>query len=138
MDVFSFAFAVLSLVAAWKVYMKMGYQGWEAIVPFYSSYVLFKTLYGNGWKMLLMLIPIYNIYVVVKLSIDLAHAFGKSTAFGFGILLLNAVFMCIMAFDDSEFILPYQDSQNYNNTQGNYNNQGNYNGQGYYDDRNDR
>ena len=132
MDVFSFAFAVLSLVAAWKVYMKMGYQGWEAIVPFYSSYVLFKTLYGNGWKMLLMLIPIYNIYVVVKLSIDLAHAFGKSTAFGFGILLLNAVFMCIMAFDDSEFILPYQDSQNYNN------NQGNYNGQGYYDDRNDR
>lgn len=132
MDVFSFAFAVLSLVAAWKVYMKMGYQGWEAIVPFYSSYVLFKTLYGNGWKMLLMLIPIYNIYVVIKLSIDLAHAFGKSTGFGFGILLLNAVFMCIMAFDDSEFILPYQDSQNYNN------NQGNYNGQGYYDDRNDR
>ena len=104
MQIFSLAFAVLTLVAAWKVFVKMGYEGWEAIVPFYNLYILFKEMYGNGWKMLLLLILLYNIYVAIKFQIDLAHSFGKSTGFGIGLVFLNAVFMCIIGFDDSQYI----------------------------------
>lgn len=92
---------ILVLVFNWLVYKKMGREGWESLIPFYSQYVLCEELYGNGWKFLLMLIPFYNIYFAVKLCIDLAHAFNKETAFGIGILLLNVIFMGILACDSS-------------------------------------
>lgn len=31
---------ILTLVASWMVYKKMGRQGWEGIVPIYNLYVL--------------------------------------------------------------------------------------------------
>ena len=49
--------AILSMVGSWMIFKKMGRQGWEGIVPIYSTYVLCKVLYGNGWKCLLLLIP---------------------------------------------------------------------------------
>lgn len=61
---------ILTLVAEWMIFKKMGRQGWEGIVPFYNTYVLCQELYGNGWKFLLLLIPIYNIYFVIKMNID--------------------------------------------------------------------
>lgn len=104
MEILSLAFSILSLVAMWKVFIKMGYAGWESIVPFYNVYILFQALYGNGWKMLLLLIPLYNIYVAIKMEIDLAAAFGKSTGFGIGLIFLTPIFMCILAFSDSQYI----------------------------------
>lgn len=44
MAVFSIAFWLLTLVAMIKVFIKMGYAGWEAIVPLYNAYILFKEL----------------------------------------------------------------------------------------------
>lgn len=43
---------ILTLVAEWMIFKKMGRQGWEGIVPFYNTYVLCQELYGNGWKFL--------------------------------------------------------------------------------------
>lgn len=114
MGIFSFAFGVLTLVAAWKLFVKMGYAGWEAIVPLYNVYILFKELYGSGWRMLLLLIPLYNIYVAIKFEIDLAHAFGKTTGFGIGLIFLNPIFLCIMGFDDSRYIRLYNDGNDMN------------------------
>ena len=106
MAVFSIAFSILTLVAMIKVFVKMGYAGWEAIVPLYNAYILFKALYGNGWKMLLTLIPLYHIYVIIKLYRALAHAFGKTTGFGIGLICLWRYFLCILGFDDSTFTSP--------------------------------
>ena len=39
---------ILTLVAEWMIFKKMGRQGWEGIVPFYNTYVLCQELYGNG------------------------------------------------------------------------------------------
>lgn len=91
----------ISLIASWMIYKKMGRQGWEGIVPFYNSYILCEELYGNGWKFLLMLIPLYNIYFAIKLYIDWSHAFHKSTGFAIGMLFLPFIFQLILAFDNS-------------------------------------
>ena len=32
--------AILSMVGSWMIFKKMGRQGWEGIVPIYSTYVL--------------------------------------------------------------------------------------------------
>ena len=58
MSVISFLLLVVSLAANWRVYQKMGRQGWEGIIPFYNIYVQFEVLYGQGAKMFLLLIPL--------------------------------------------------------------------------------
>ena len=94
---------ILSLVASWMIFKKMGREGWEGIIPIYSLYVLCQELYGNGWRFLLVLIPFVNIYFVIKLYIDLAKAFNKGVGFGIGMVLLPFIFQLILAFSDAQY-----------------------------------
>lgn len=96
--ILSLIIGILTLVAEWMIFKKMGRQGWEGIVPIYNTYVLCQELYGNGWKFLLLLIPIYNIYFVIKMNIDWAKAFNQGVGFGIGLLLLPFIFQLILAF----------------------------------------
>lgn len=100
MDFLSTCVTILYLVALWMIFKKMGYEGWEGIIPFYNVYILFKEFYGNGWKMLLLLIPLYNIYLIIEINIKLAHAFGQSSGFGWGLALLSFIFYPVLAFGD--------------------------------------
>lgn len=90
--------------ALWMIFQKMGYEGWEGIIPFYNLYILFQELYGDGWRFLLIFIPFYNIYIFIKMYIDLAHAFHKSTGFGVGAVFFPEIFLCILAFGSSSFV----------------------------------
>ena len=91
---------IIDLVALWVIFRKIGREGWEGIIPFYNLYVLFEEFYGNGWKILLLLIPLYNIYLIIALNIKIAHAFGQSSGFGFGLALLSFIFLPVLAFGD--------------------------------------
>lgn len=99
--IISIIVAAVSLAANWMIFKKMGRQGWEGVIPLYSNYILCEELYGNGWKFLCMLIPLYNIYFLIKLYIDWACAFHKSTGFAMGMLFLPFIFQIILAFDTS-------------------------------------
>ena len=92
--------AIINLIAWWKIFKKMGYQGWESLIPFYSTYLLFKELYGNGFSFLKIFIPIYNIYVAIKYQSDFAHSFNKGTGFVWGLVLLNSTFIPILELGD--------------------------------------
>lgn len=94
---------ILSLVAAWIIFVKAGIPGWASIIPVYNSYVLFKITWGNGWLFLLALIPIVNIVITVMTMIKLAKAFGKGTLFGWGLVFFNLIFTFILAFGKSEY-----------------------------------
>ena len=94
---------IISLIASWMIYKKMGCQGWEGIIPLYNTYVLCDKLYGNGWKMLCLLIPFYNIYFSIKMYIDWAHAFHKGTGFGVGMIFLPFIFQLILALDKTAY-----------------------------------
>lgn len=111
---FSWVLAIVQLAGNWMVFKKMGREGWEGIIPVYNLYVLFKELYGNGWKFLLLLIPIYNIYVIIKLCIDLARAFNQDSGFAIGLIILSPIFMCILGFGDRYV---YLDGSRANNTE---------------------
>ncbi|MBN2878528.1 MAG: hypothetical protein JXN65_02765 [Clostridia bacterium] len=98
------AVAVLGIVAMWKLFTKAGEPGWAAIIPLYNAYVLFKITWGNGWKFLLMLIPIVNIVIAIMTMVKLAQAFGKDGGFAVGLIFLSIIFYCILAFGDSEYV----------------------------------
>lgn len=48
------AFLVFNIMGKWKLFIKAGKQGWEAIVPFYSGYVLLEISGINWWWIFLM------------------------------------------------------------------------------------
>jgi hypothetical protein len=82
------AVLVFILVTVWKVYTKAGRPGWAAIIPIYGSYILLKVAKRPGWWLILYLIPLVNIITHLVVSIDVAKAFGKGTAFGVSLLWL--------------------------------------------------
>lgn len=96
--------ALVMIAGMWKMFSKAGEPGWASIIPFYNAYVLFKITWGSGIKFLLLLIPIANIVVVIMTQIKLAKAFGKSTGFAVGLILLPPIFYVILGFDSSEYL----------------------------------
>lgn len=96
------------LIAEWRVFTKAGQPGWAILIPFYGTWVLYKVICGRGTAMFRLLIPFYNIYWAFKSMIKLAHAYGKSTGFGVGLIFLEPIFMCILGFGDAQ----YQGPQN--------------------------
>lgn len=110
---------ILSIVALWILFNKAHEHGWAAIVPFYNSFVLFKISWGNGW---LFLIPtviniisyatgndgamgivntILGIFLLVFCIMTLykfAQAYGQGVGFTIGLIFLDTIFLCIMAF----------------------------------------
>lgn len=98
--------AVVILVANWKILTKAGEPGWACIVPFYGNYVLFRMVYGNGLKFLLMFVPILNYVAAIMVNVRLCQRFGKGVGFILGMIFLSPIFMCILAFDDSYYLGP--------------------------------
>ena len=95
--------AIFCLVCCWMIFEKAFEHGWGALIPFYSNYLYFKITWGNGWKFLLLLIPIANFVFAIITMVKLAKAFGKSGGFAVGLIFLSVIFYCILAFDQSEY-----------------------------------
>lgn len=94
---------ILMIVAQWIIFKKAGQPGWAAIIPIYNAVVLFKTVKLNAWLVLLLLIPIANVVLLIVAYLRLAKVFGKGTGFGVGLILLNVVFMPILAFGNAKY-----------------------------------
>lgn len=110
MMIISLIVAVLSLVCMWKIFVKAGYEGWKAIIPFYNTYLLFEMTWGNGWLMLTMflsIIPIIGsiavLVILVMTYYKLSLHFGKGAGFTVGLLLVPIVFLPLLAFGDAEY-----------------------------------
>lgn len=91
---------LLFWVSVWRIFQKMGREGWEGLIPFYNVYRVFDYTCGSGWKFLFLLIPIVNIYFIFKVNMDLARRFGKPGVFGVGMVFLPGVFWPLLAFWD--------------------------------------
>ena len=48
-------YLVLYIMSMWKLFKKAGKQGWEAIVPYYNTYVLIEIAGLNWWYFLIAL-----------------------------------------------------------------------------------
>ena len=104
--------AVLTIIANWKIFTKAGEAGWKCLIPIYNIVVLFKIaglspLWVLGY--LAAIIPVVGAFVAAGISIylmiSLGKAFGKSTGFIVGLVLLNTIFTLILGFGSSEYQL---------------------------------
>ena len=101
---------ILQLVVMWKLFVKMGEDGWKALIPFYNTYVLCDKIFGNGLYMLgmfLSIIPVVGgilllIYGIIC-NIRLAKSFGQDTPFIIGLVFVPLVFTAILAFGKAQY-----------------------------------
>ena len=104
---------VLTIIAQWKIFTKAGEKGWKSIIPIYNLVILFKIIGINPLWILGYLaagIPVIGQLFALGLTIyamyKLALAFGKDGAFTIGLVLLNTIFVMILAFGSAEYQLP--------------------------------
>ena len=96
---------ILAIVVAgmWKAFEKADEPGWAAIIPIYNVYVMIKISGNEWWWLILLLIPLINIIAFAKISIDVAKAFGQGLGFGLGLWLLSFIFWPLIGFGDYRY-----------------------------------
>lgn len=95
--------AVAAVIGMWKVFVKAGEPGWAILIPIYNAYVLFKITWGKGIIFLLMCIPVVNFVVMIMTYVKLAKAFGKGIGFAIGLLFLSPIFLIMLGFGDAQY-----------------------------------
>ena len=62
------AFLVLYFVGMWRLYKKLGLEGWESLIPFYGKWMLFKQLKLNWYWFLIYYAPLFYLFYIDKAS----------------------------------------------------------------------
>lgn len=81
-----------------KSYSKAGIAGWKAIIPIWNVLALFRLANLSKWMVVLVFVPIVNIYIMYLVYAALADRLGKKRSFGIGLLLFPILFFPILAF----------------------------------------
>jgi hypothetical protein len=100
------ALTVLIFAGFWKTFEKAGKPGWAGLIPIYNLYVLVKISGNAWWWFVLFFIPLINFFATLKISIDLAGKFNRGILFGLGLTLVSFIFYPLLGFGDYQ----YQDS----------------------------
>ena len=96
---------VVAIIALWRVFAKAGRPGWAAIIPIYNIYTLVKVSGNSGWFVLLYFIPVVNIIISVIVALGVAKNFGKSGVFGFvGLWLFSLIGYLILGFGSAQYV----------------------------------
>ncbi len=102
-SIISLAISVLSIVAMWVLFTKAGEAGWKSIIPIYNGWTMCKIIYGQGWKIFLMLVPVLNFVFAIAYSIRTAQVYGKGIGFGILNLFFSPITLLILAFGNSSY-----------------------------------
>jgi len=78
--IFASPIFLLALAGYWKLFQKAGRKGWEAVIPFYSSYVMLKISGRPSWWVIWLFLPLASFIVTAGILVDFIKSFGKFTA----------------------------------------------------------
>jgi len=106
MMLFYVALIVVSIAAQWRIFEKGGQPGWAALIPIYNIYVLLKLVGRPGWWLLLMIIPFVNLIVAIIVANDLSKSFGQGVGFTLGLIFFNLIFLLILGFGNYKYVGP--------------------------------
>ena len=96
---------VLLIIPMWKIYAKAGKPGWASIVPIYNVLVMLEIVQKPWWWIFMFCIPIVNIVFLIMMYDALSKAFGQSSGFTVGLILLSFIFLPILGYGSATYQL---------------------------------
>ena len=116
---------IVRIIAGWKVFSKAGESGWKSLIPIYNMFVQ----YGFSWKVSMAVVylvlavvggvfrevggigtavsglALLAMYIVDCIGMHkLSKSFGHSVGFTLGLIILQPIFIMILAFGSSKYI----------------------------------
>jgi signal peptidase I len=70
---------VIHGIGTWKLYVKAGRKSWEAFIPVYNGIVLMQIINRPKWWILLLFIPVINLFLFPIIWIETLRTFGKKS-----------------------------------------------------------
>jgi len=98
---------LLFAAGLWKTFVKAGQPGWPALIPILNLYYIVKISGHPGWWVLLFFVPILNIVIWLMVSLDVAYAFGKNTLYGILLFFLPWVMYLLLGFGEAHYTGPH-------------------------------
>lgn len=108
---FLFIFSLINIVAIvvslWKIFQKVGIKAWYSIIPIYNIYIWLRLLEKPIWWFVLYFIPFLNMFMLLVSIWETIRAFGKTK---YRHLLVGTIFpfayMPYIAFSEKEKFTP--------------------------------
>lgn len=69
----------ISIAGLYGIFRKAGLKGWEVLIPIYNIYVWVKMVKKPLWWIVFLLIPYINIFMVMLLFIEILKSFKRDT-----------------------------------------------------------
>jgi hypothetical protein len=100
----AFVAYILVAIGMWPMLKKAGWPGWGGFIPIYNIYLQIKLAGRSGFLLILYIIPIVNIVVAIVVAVGVARAFGKGSLYGFFLLfVLQPIGYLILGFGRAEY-----------------------------------
>ncbi|MQP53006.1 MULTISPECIES: signal peptidase I [unclassified Flavobacterium] len=77
--IFMLLVQVIHGIGTWKLYVKAGRKAWEAFIPVYNGIVLMQIINRPKWWILLLFIPVINLFLFPIIWIETLRTFGKKS-----------------------------------------------------------
>lgn len=65
-------------LGTYRLYIKAGRKGWEALVPIYNAVVLMQIIRRPKWWVILLFIPIINLMMFPAVWVETLRSFGRT------------------------------------------------------------
>lgn len=112
------AFAIVTIIANWKIYKKAGKGGWECIVPIYGYWVLNEIAGLEWWWFLLTMIDdivsllglddlsaianLVSLFANFNIYYNIAIKFNKNKSYAICAGIFSGIFTLIFGFSKNE------------------------------------
>lgn len=93
---------VLTLVAMWKIFVKLGEPGWKGLIPIYNFFKIYELSGKSGWLVLLFFLPCVNLVAAWLLADSLGDMFGKGFGYKLGLFFFPGLMHLVLGFGSSQ------------------------------------
>ena len=101
-----FLMILIYFLSFWKIFEKNGRKKWEGLVPIYNIYIWLKIINKPWWWLFFFPIPFVNLIVTIGCNVETARLFGKyNPKDTFLMILLPWYYIPFLAFDKSNSIV---------------------------------
>ena len=79
---------ILQIIAMWNIFKKAGQPGWKSLIPVYNYYILFKISWSGGMFFLTFGLAILAAWLLNRENVQWAQFLGNAASIAVGILSL--------------------------------------------------